>query len=250
VSISRIIVALAGATVMWAQPKEPAIQGKIDVPKALKLLYGNYDAKAGSSAGKDGLLVTEYAVMDVVEEGKTRWILYTTANAPSNTCHGCNVALGVAMFEKQGDLWILKTENKELSHIGSYGVAGDCKKVKWGTNSYGLLVDGGWTGYGNMTSWQTLFAYDKGAFRAIFGLTTSDTNAFSLEPDKDKYGWEITWAFDKPAPNGIFDIVVKEKAPSSYPTAAHHKKSGSRPGVYRYDGKDYWRLQQRVKLGS
>jgi len=151
------------------------------------------------------------------------------------------------MFEKQGGKWVNKVDQRNLASMGSYGVAGERKPVQWGSHAYGLLVNDGWGGYGQFTSFQNLHGFENGSFRHIFNIQLSDTNGASLNPEK--YGWDAEWKFGPPAPNGIFDMVVRLKPGNSYPKEPGNRKGVPVQGVYRYDGTVYKHLVKHVSLG-
>jgi hypothetical protein len=103
-------------------------------------------------------------------------------------------------------------------------------------------VRDGWAGYGQVSTWEKLYAFDKGSFRLIFEVKLSDSNGASLAADKDKYGWEMAWNFSRPAPNGSFDIVLKADPRNSYPRPPGDRKEIPLAGIYRYDGTHYKHL--------
>jgi hypothetical protein len=213
------MILLAG--VMVAQtPEEYIIHGAtIDAAKAMRRLYGNYNAKDGTSVASSDLTVTLYATQDAVIDGKRLWFLYTTSNTPHNDCHACTVHLGAAVFEQQPNRWVKIRDNSDIAQIGNWGAPLESKPVKWGTQAYGLVVCGGFTGQGTVVADQTLFAYEKGDFRQIFLVRVSDY----AKPE---------WSFGPPAANGIFDVIVRLKPDVG-------REGLPAPGVYRYDGTEY-----------
>jgi hypothetical protein len=220
----------------------PGIAGEISGPEALKWIYGNYDPmKKRSSSGAE--FVQEYATQSGTVKGERQWFLYTTANEESHTCHGCQVKLGAAIFVKQGQWWVVKTDQRGVTEMGSYGVAPPAKVVKWGTASFGLLMEDGWISSGVVTSYQSLLGFDGATFRKIFEVQTFYNEGGSLKPDPDA-AWEAPWSFGAPGPDGIFDILVrlksKGKRAKGYPAA----------GVYRYDGGVYRNIQTQAGLGK
>jgi hypothetical protein len=219
----------------------------MDVPTALKLLYGNYDAKAGTSAAEDEVIVSVYATQAAIINGRRTWFLYTTSNRKNNDCHACAVTLGAAAFEEQAGTWVKKVDNRHLAEIGSWGTAQACKPVQWGTQAYGLIVEGGWTGQGETSSFQTLYGFENGVFRSIFNLQLSDGNGGTGDPADKVFGWEAEWSFGPPAPNGIFDLILKLKPGNTYPPG---REGIPVPGVYRYNGSAYKHLEKEVVLSQ
>jgi hypothetical protein len=136
-----------------------------------------------------------YASQAITVDGKKEFFLYTTFNTPGSDCHACQVTLGAALFEQDGTRWVVKADNRSVGTIGHDGYAQDAKPVQWGTKRYGLLVDDSWTGYCQISTWQTLYGFENGSFRWILTIHTSDTNAASLAEAKDNYGWDAEWRF-------------------------------------------------------
>jgi len=231
-----------------AQSSE-SIDGEINEAKAMRLLFGNYDPKQRASTLPEKTFAEVYATQSATIDETRLWFLYTTSNTPDNKCHACQVTLGAAAFEQQGSRWVKKVDNRKLDSIGHDGYAQDSKPVQWGTKSFGLLVDNSWTGYGQLSSWQSLYGYESGTFRLIFTIPLSDTNGFSLLPDNEKYAWDAAWRFGPPSANGVFDIAVTLKM-GSIPKAKGQRERIPVAGTYRYDGKTYKHRQTSVPLGG
>jgi hypothetical protein len=251
VLVSALYAVCVPAAVLAQSHAVPAISGEINEAKALKFLYGNYDSASHGStsrvAGQDWY-VGPYAKQSGVIDGKEVWFLYTTANWKGNDCHACQVTLGAAVFEKQGTQWVKRVDERNVSTIGSYGVPLDAKAVQWGNQSYGLLVENGWTGYGQISGGQTLFGFENGKFCDVFSIATMDTNAGSLAADKDKYSWEAKWKFGAAGPTGAFDLVVTLDPRNRYQRGPEGRKRVPLVGVYRYDGKVYRHVVRKVPL--
>jgi hypothetical protein len=251
---------------LGAQPARPqqAIEGEIDAPKALKLLYGNYDPETQASRWKDSraekafldeAFVSEWATQEGMVDGKRQWFLYTIAspaNNPDFTCHGCQLLFGAAMFQKEDRGWVVKAD---LIGVGSFGAAPmKPKPVQWGKQRFGLVVSDTYSGYGADSSDDTLFACKTtGECGIVFSIRTSYSNANSLAPDAEMIGWSADWSFARPGPTGMFDVVLKVTADNQRaltPAARKRGQGSPTPGVFRYDGKVYRRVGTQIELGK
>ena len=224
----------------------PGIAGDIDEGKALNWLYGNYNPETKTSADDSDDMnrwVQSYAQQEVLIDGKRQWFLYTISNVENNTCHGCSVMLGAAMFEKQGEWWIEKASTRKLGGIGSNGEPPPYRLVRWGARNYGLVAEDSWSDHGRITSYDLLFGYWNGQFKSVFGLNKSFDNYLMAEPDPEAT-WAIEWHFSKPGPSGAFDIVVSVKVKGK------RAKDVPAPGVYRYDGERYRHAITHNELGK
>src|SRR5579871_5039045 len=140
-------------------PPEQDITGDINAAKALKFLYGNFDPAAGTAHADNApeTLVSQYLTQAAVIDGKPAWFLYTTSNAKGNDCHACSATLGAALFVQEGQRWIKRAENRNVASVGSFGAPPEGKPVQWGPQAYGILIHGGWVGYGQISGWDDLF---------------------------------------------------------------------------------------------
>ena len=234
-----VVLTCAAPILRGQEHSTPGIPGEITGPKALKWLFGNYDAvKRQSESG--GAFVQVYRTQNAVVNGERQWFLYTWENEATNTCHGCQGTLGAAMFAKQGQYWVEKSHDGGLDHIGSYGLPQGAKPVQWGAQSYGLVVDNGFTQAGFSNSFQLLYGFEDGSFRRIFEIALS--NQGGVEPYENN--WEAKWTFGPPGLAGVFDVVVKMvsqgKLAEGFPV----------PGIYRYDGKVYRHFGTHKELGE
>jgi hypothetical protein len=223
---------------------QQAVTGPIDAAKALKALYGNYDVKTRTSTDSNSI-VGIYETQDGVINGKRVWFLYTTSNTKSNDCHACQVTLGAAIFEQQGDKWVNIVDDRSITQTGSYGQPQPGKPVQWGKDAYGLMIDEGWTGQGTTTNFISLWGFENGSFKHVFEVQVLEASDGYFAADHKPHSWEIQWSFGPPAPNGIFDLVFKMKPGSYIPPGAEGLPV---PGVYRFDGSRYKHVLKGVVL--
>ena len=161
--------------------------------------------------------------------------------------------MGVAAFEQQGPAWVLRANVGKLckdcgDSLGDIVHAPEWDPILWGDNAYGLLLveDSGGCGYS--TKYKILYSFEGGGFRRIFSIKTSDSFfPGGCTPIEGPYSWDADVDFGPPAPNGIYDVVVKMTSP---PTRQRYRKDSLIPlaGIYRYDGKIYKHLRTQTPL--
>ncbi len=220
----------------------PGIPGEITDSKAMRWLYGNYDAaKNRSKNGSTSIAV--YATQSLVVDGQRQRYLYTWSNDEGNDCHGCGVTLGGAMFAQEGAWWVEKANQRSITDFGSNGLPPIGKTVEWGKGKAGLVADNGWIGSGVASSYQSLYGFEGGSFRRIFEVQTLYNNGGAMKPDPEEC-FEAVWSFGAPGPDGVFDIVLKMK------NVGKKAEGNPAPGVYRYDGKAYRHTKTQELLGK
>jgi hypothetical protein len=235
-------VVFAVCTARAQEHTTPGIAGEITAAKAMRWLYGNFDA-AKNRSKRDSTYTWVYAQQSLVVDGQRQWYLYTWSNEEGNDCHGCGVTLGGAMFAKEGAWWVEKANQGSILGFGSMGVPPIGKTVEWGKGKAGLIAENGWIGSGVLTNYQLLVGFEGGSFRTIFDTQIQLENGGGLHPDPDEC-FEAVLSFGAPGPDGVFDIVVKMKnlgkKAAGYPA----------PGLYRYDGKVYRHTKTQATLGK
>ena len=153
----------------------------------------------------DNVFVIEYTVHEAVVEGRRQWFLYTVAS-PAHVeyynCQACSLLLGAAMFEKQDAGWVNKAHTPLLAMVGNLRVPpNEPKSVQWGRQAFGLVIEDGWTGYGEMTTFRTLFACENGRFRVrssqaerkLLRRASFATTARCTDTSRRRSNWESSY---------------------------------------------------------
>jgi|SRR5579872_1824715 len=226
---ASVIVLFCGA--LGAQEHTtPGIAGQINEARAMKWLFGNYDPQTHTSELGDSY-ASPYASQHVTVNGRQQWYFYTWSNQKTNTCHGCPVQLGAALFEKEGNWWIEKVSDENVTAMGNSGNPPVSHTVKWGPDKYGLVLEDGYMGFGVLTEHQYLIGLVDGSFRVIFSINLSSNNGGAIDPDPER-NFDATWTFGSPGPQGAFDVVVSVEK-------GKHATETPLPGIYRFDGEVY-----------
>ena len=225
-----ILIVLFGGALGAQEHTTPGIAGQITDAKAMKWLYGNYDAKAHTSEIAD-TLASPYASQSATADGKQQWYFYWHWNEKNNTCHGCMVNLGAALFQKEGDWWVEKISDQNITAMGNSGNPPPSRTVKWGPGRYGLVLEDGYLGYGVLTQHQHLIGLVGTSFQIIFSINVSFNNGGAIDPDPEE-NFETKWTFGPAGPKDAFDLVVKVEK-------GKHATETPVPGVYRFDGEVY-----------
>ena len=205
-----------------------AIQGEFNVPAALELLYGPYDAQAKAatwgdasvpldlpwrdnlqwSAGKP-LLVTGVASFGFSEGGQEKKVLVTNAVPEDGGCHACTGLLGIAVFRKDGSAWKIDSSQPYVASMGVMGSVGTA--FDWtpaGDDKYALIVTGGDSQQSYQTAYTTAFVRGKdGKFVQVVDdadTGASDTEAVDVRTSfvkgKDPAHYDIKIAFSYAVP--------------------------------------------------
>ncbi|TAM06497.1 MAG: hypothetical protein EPN70_05605 [Paraburkholderia sp.] len=177
-----------------------AIQGEFNVPAALELLYGPYDAQLKAATWDDAsvpsdlpwrdnlmwtpgkpLAVTGVASFVFSEGGQQKKVLVTNAVPDGGGCHACTGLLGVAIFKQEGNAWKLDSSQPYVASMGAMGsVGGDFDWTPAGDDKYALVVTGGDMHQGYQTAYTTVFVRGKdGKFVQV--VDDADTGASDTE---------------------------------------------------------------------
>jgi hypothetical protein len=244
------------------QPSEPApeysFEGAFSPEKAMKALWGNYDAEFKESEWdhpslenapsnmKDRFAAifdatdppvaywTVWAADSVVAHGKQQWHLYLTARpaldrekrADCQTRAGCAFALGGYVFEKRRELWVLTGADPFIAIISEGVATNPGKIVRWGAESIGVVVDGGGSGQGVVESYDDFYAFYDGRFLKIFRIQTLEDTGGTGQADAHEYS--AKWEFGEAGACGVYDLRLTLDG-FEHPT----------PGRYIWDGRHY-----------
>ncbi|WP_156125892.1 lysozyme inhibitor LprI family protein [Paraburkholderia kururiensis] len=223
-----------------------SIQGEFNVPAALELLYGPYDAQSKTASWSDAavpsdlpwrenlqlsggkpLAVTGMATFVLSEGGQEKKILVTNAVPVDGGCHACTGLLGVAIFKKDGNAWKIDSNQPYVASMGAMGSVGS--RFEWapaGDDKYALIVSGGDMHQGYQTAYTTAFVRGKdGKFVSI--VDDGDTGASDTE------SVDVKTSFVKGKDPAHYDIKVafSYSIPGQADYVADH--------IYQYSGGKY-----------
>lgn len=223
-----------------------SIRGEFNVPAALELLYGPYDAQSKTASWSDAavpsdlpwrenlqlsqgrpLAVTGMATFALSEGGQEKKILVTNAVPVDGGCHACTGLLGVAIFKKDGNAWKIDSNQPYVASMGAMGSVGN--RFEWtpaGDDKYALIVSGGDMHQGYQTAYTTAFVRGKdGNFVSI--VDDGDTGASDTE------SVDVKTSFVKGKDPAHYDIKVafSYSIPGQADYVADH--------IYQYSGGKY-----------
>ncbi len=169
-------------------PVDPSklISGEYDDAKAMKLLFGNFNAKEKQSKLK--LTAAEIKELDLngVEDGQPsdmfatvylskpfrqlvieRRMLLFTLTPPQFECHACQPALGGALFSKVEGGWRLDSVNRHILTNGAYGGLPEPEVIKIGKERSAVLIEVGYTSTGTTVGGLSLVAEVNGKLKEV-----------------------------------------------------------------------------------
>ncbi|RZF24500.1 hypothetical protein EVC45_38475 [Paraburkholderia sp. UYCP14C] len=199
-----------------------AIQGEFNVPAALELLYGPYDAQSKASTWDDAsvpsdlpwrdnlqwspgkpLIVTGVASFGFSEGSQQKKVLVTNAVSDGGGCHACTGLLGVAIFRHEGDAWKIDSSQPYVASMGAMGSVG--ANFSWapaGDDKYALIVTDGDMHQGYQTAYTTPFVRGKdGKFAQV--VDDADTGATDTE------AVDVETSFVKGKDPAHYDVIMR-----------------------------------------
>ncbi len=184
-------------------PEQSGTNEALDIAQAMKMLYGNYDAKKQTSVAslpkeKSGFPATGEEQMTVRplfhafsnDAGAHNFLLVTyavPASDESYECHACAPTIGMAVFSQKGMKWMIDASNRAVTSAGEWGrPPTDIQLVQIGPNRQAVkIIDVGqgngettavlyllipWNGTVNLGLERIVADDDKGACSSRGGL--------------------------------------------------------------------------------
>ena len=161
-----------------------SIPGEFNIPAALEILYGSYDARRKAAIWEDAELpatlkdsenlmlqpgkpvrVSSAAIFDFSEQGKQKKVLVTNAVPESGGCHACTGLLGIAVFVKDEASWKVESNDPYVASLGASGTVGD--RFEWqpaGDDKFALVIGGNDMHGGIATVYTDVFVRENGKF--------------------------------------------------------------------------------------
>ena len=184
-------------------PEQSGTNEALDIAQAMKMLYGNYDAKKQTSVAslpkeKSSFPATGEEQMTVRPlfhafsnyAGAHNFLLVTyavPASDESYECHACAPTIGMAVFSQKGMKWMIDASNRAVTSAGEWGrPPTDIQLVQIGPNRQAVkIIDVGqgngettavlyllipWNGTVNLGLERIVADDDKGACSSSGGL--------------------------------------------------------------------------------
>lgn len=223
-----------------------AIQGEFNVPAALELLYGPYDAQSRAATWDDAAVpsdlpwrdnlqwtagkswvVTAVASFGFSEGGQQKKVLVTNAVPDGGGCHACTGLLGVAIFKQEGNAWKIDSSQPYVASMGAMGsVGGGFDWTPAGDDKYALIVTGGDMHQGYQTAYTAAFVREKdGKFVQV--VDDADTGASDTETV------EVQTSFVKGKDPAHYDVKI------AFSYAVPGKAAYVADHIYQFSGGKY-----------
>src|SRR5258708_9220593 len=142
-------------------PEQSDANEGFGIAQAMKMLYGNYDAKTQTSVtslpreksslpapGEEQMTVRVLFNTFSVDPSPKSFVLVTFAVPTSDEtfdCHACSPAIGMAVFSQEGRKWTMDASNRAVTFAGEWGKPPtDIQLVRIGPNRRAVnLIDVG-----------------------------------------------------------------------------------------------------------
>lgn len=164
---------------------------RMDTPRAMFMLYGNYSATAKRSQWtaeaewwEDPEDATErleaIPVFDKqFNEGGTEKFILVTGSVPEGQaefsgCHACGTRMGVAVFALTGGAWGLEAGQKYFGTYGSFGSPPEVGLARIAGDRQALVLQSGYTAQGDTTETMTLLDRVAGVFKEVLSVQTAE----------------------------------------------------------------------------
>lgn len=167
-----------------------------DAERAMRMLYGNYDAAKKSSLWQgDIYLLEENGVVSETEgetfsatpllfkpfreEGANKLFLLTATIPEGGDCHACGAHIGMAVLTERGPYWKIEAAQKVVGQYGAYGQPPTPELVRLGPDRFGLTFSWGDMHQGIAEEGVIFIDRDGGIFREILSIeTATDTSGY------------------------------------------------------------------------
>lgn len=169
------------------------------VAQAMKVLYGNYDAKSQTSLatlprgvsslpgpGLEPMTIRVLLNAFTSGAGAKTFVLVTYAVPTSGdfACHGCGPTIGMATFSEKGGTWAIDASNRAITSSGGWGEPSkDLKLVQIGPNHTGVTITDVGGGQGETTAVLQILVPWRATVNLALERIISDNDAGACAPD-------------------------------------------------------------------
>ena len=162
-------IALIPAFGQWLYPTQPSTPTilppsqttneliPLDVGKSLAMAYGN------SAINYRSLLFTP---LEQNNPNKYMLISESTLDDEING-HACSASIDGTVFKKVDGTWVTETQQIGINQLGGYCRAPDGKMIEFGTDTYGVLFEDGYSGAGILVGRYVFIAYFDNMFKVV-----------------------------------------------------------------------------------
>jgi hypothetical protein len=217
--------------VSGAQSRLPAKAADPREAIFMRLIYGNHDARTGTSQwlnppkaavealgfGAQKSLVARYGGgFPIVQGGERKVVIWTwSAVAQPFDCHACAPVISATVFAQTEGRWRIEGAEPALGASGGWGRPGQVKIEKVGPDAYALITESGFTGQGETSSLATVYVMQPGGrFKQAANIDTHGDNGGNCDTDKSGsvpyacYDYSATYTFRPNGAQPFYDLVV------------------------------------------
>lgn len=196
---------------------ELTAQNSLPHNEALKQLYRGYDGQketaewvctkeqerkgmhTGWQCSKEHATVSVSVLLEAeIQEGNADRIYLAASAKPSKTadgeyeCHSCVPAIGVAVFEKQAQQWVLESANAAVGFYGGWGNPPGVDLVRVGPKNHGVMLSVDDMGQGFAWSTKSLLLPVGKTIVEAWNIQDENDNFGAIDPD-DKLNREVPY---------------------------------------------------------
>lgn len=187
--------------------------------KTAAWLCNNPDKLAKFKVSGDTKFSSKLLFLDSITVKGVKQLYVITSSRPDGdefVCHSCAPLEEVFIFEKDAPAWRL-IYRKIFDQVGSFGESPEFTLKKLGTDSYGFLINPGFTGQGIEEQSIGMYSYYQAEFKSI--LTIPEVAMDNKGACDDKvpgscWGYDYTLIFAT-TPANYNDIILTKKGTES-----------------------------------
>lgn len=257
---SLLVVCLSLNASVLAQSRDQSANGRemkgaFTLARAMELAYGSYDYSQMFSRWTPGQTKQPLKSFDVwplmdmpsVENGTAEHLVITTASPQTTdpteyTCHSCAPLIGLVLFEKISDRWVVEASDLQFGNYGAFGQPPLFSLVPIGTGRYGLMMT---TSFGSTGEWEksvTIIIPANGRFLKAFAAQTEGSSYWGCsrnvaEEQKSEcvaYDGDVEMLPD--SGSEYFDLVLTHRV---YRSFSKKQPVGTTVTRYHFDGSKY-----------
>ena len=262
-AVRSLILPVLVLLALAACDRTPGIEGSIDGPRALALMYAPLDAKLDAAVWKVTGLAGHADAANVLEEGgealvsialaqrategdQERFYLGVVmrpkpaANGEAWDCETCAPVIGITVFVRHDSRWALESHQPFVGTRGWHGGGPAMSLAVIGPGRHGVVTQTDWFHQGRAGTHYGLWTREEGNFAERFSVQTKESNEGNCSDHTDD-GLEpcqtdtLEIAYQPGPLPDRYDIQVRTGSPDwAYDEAGH-----TGPRLFRLAGNRY-----------
>jgi hypothetical protein len=258
--LSLLVVCLSLSVSTLAQSLDQSANGRemkgaFTFARAMELVYGSYDysqmlsrwTPRQTKQPTKSFDVWSFMDMPYVENGTAKHLVITTASPQTTdptgyTCHSCAPLIGLVLFEKMSDRWVVEASDLQFGNYGAFGQPPPMSLAPIGTGRYGLMMT---TSFGSTGEWEksvTIIIPTKGKFLKAFSVQTEGSSGWNCsenvaeEQKNDCFSYDGDVDMLPSSGSEYFDLLVTKRV---YRSFSKKQPVGTTVTRYRFAGSRY-----------